>query len=114
MEWKIGEEDSFSGIGVYVRTTEAEVQLLLEKFPNFSVSSPAGWYQRGHLATINSVILLDGELPDVIAGSLVVAFTLVMCHRRLSIHGQMSDPIIAISTEGGEIFKINGDDDDDE
>ena len=50
----------------------------------------------------------------MIAGSLVVAFTLVMCHRRLSIHGQMYDPIIAISTEGGEIFKINGDDDDDE
>ena len=57
MEWKIGEEDSFSGIGVYVRTTEAEVQLLLEKFPNFSVSSPAGWYQgaSGHYKLGNTL-----------------------------------------------------------
>ena len=100
--------------------TEAEIQLLLKRYPDSSVSSliQIGWGEEGHPATKNLLQYpwVDNWLMAIFP--LVVELTLVKCHQRFGclLWGPQCGANILpqLSMEESDVFKINDDDDDDD
>ena len=88
---------------------EAEIQLLLKRFPNSSVSSLIrSWLMLRRASGHQKLALIPMDSQLMVTGPLVVELTLVKCHRSPC----WSNP--SLSWKKANVFKINGNDDDDD